>query len=85
MKITERSLTDEQMEQNDYRGGYEIDVKFDNKEKPVKFSFWDGEPEDANMGRDFSDVFSIVEAITRAYEAGKAGETLEMSEEEIDF
>jgi hypothetical protein len=41
------------------------------------FSFLDGEPEDANISRDFSDVTSIGHALVMAYEAGKSGEELE--------
>ncbi|HRW21691.1 MAG TPA: hypothetical protein P5509_06945 [Bacteroidales bacterium] len=40
----------------------------------------DGEPEDANLGRDFSDEFAIGELMQLAYEVGKRGEEFELTE-----
>ena len=49
-----------------------------------KLSFWEGEPEDNNLGRNFNDCYSIVSFMKMAYEAGKNGETLEISKKEIE-
>ena len=46
--------------------------------------FEDGEPEDNNMSRNFSDIFAIKDLIKIAYNAGKNGEELEIIEKEID-
>lgn len=42
-------------------------------------------PEDANMERDFNDVFKIRNLIEAAYEAGKNGEDLTFSSEEVNW
>lgn len=42
-------------------------------------SFHDGEPEDNNLGRNFSDVYSIVELVKEAYEAGFNAEEFEIN------
>lgn len=60
--------------------GLEISVETETSLTELKFS--DGEPEDANLCRDFADVFSIKDALVAAYEAGKRGEAIEI--EEID-
>lgn len=84
MKIIEsKPLTDQQLEDRDWRDAYEL--KVESNGKTVSFSFWDGESEDATLHRDFSDVFSISEAIKLAYEAGKRGEPLEEQEISIDL
>lgn len=46
--------------------------------------FENGEPEDNNMSRNFSDIFLIKDLIKIAYNAGKNGEELEIIEKEID-
>lgn len=46
--------------------------------------FEDGEIEDNNMARNFSDIFLIKDLIKIAYNAGKNGEELEIIEKEID-
>lgn len=79
MKITIETYSEKACEERDYRGKFVL--KIDDK----KFmSFYDGEPEDANLGRDFSDVFSIPELIQRVYAAGKSGEPLEIEDVETD-
>lgn len=61
----------------EYRNAFEI--KIDGEKV---FSVWDGEPEDANLNRDFNDAYSIPGLMRRAFEAGKAGEefTVESSD-----
>ena len=79
MKVEEIVSSEKFSEDNDYRSF--IQIKIDGKRA---FSFTDGEPEDANLGRDFSDCFDIVSAIRNAYIAGKNGEELELSEKQSD-
>lgn len=44
----------------------------------LELSFFDGEPEDNNLNRNFNDCYSIENLIKKAYEAGKNGEVLEI-------
>lgn len=68
MKVVETTATD----QDEYR--QKIDITIDGKKA---FSVHDGEPEDNNMGRNFSDCNNITGLMQQAYDAGKKGETLE--------
>jgi len=79
MKIIEKLSSDKFLEANDYRSFYEINI--DGKQV---FSFFDGEPEDANLLRDFSDCYNIVDALKAAYEAGKNGEPFDIEKIELD-
>lgn len=79
MKITIETYSEKACEERDYRGKFVL--KIDDKRF---MSIFDGEPEDANLGRDFSDVFSIPELIQRVYAAGKSGEPLEIEDVETD-
>jgi hypothetical protein len=77
MKVRQTELlTDEELEENDFRESYTLEVVKSDGTK-IRLCFADGEPEDATLARDFNDVFSIETAIIAAYEAGKAGEELE--------
>ena len=67
MKIVETISTDD-----DYRQTLTIEV--DGK---GIFGVGDGEPEDSNLSRDFSDCFSITDLMKMAYDAGKNGEEWE--------
>ena len=42
------------------------------------FGVYDGEPEDNCLARNFQDCFAIVDLMTKAYEAGKRGESFEV-------
>jgi len=46
--------------------------------------FADGEPEDNNLSRNFSDAYSILGLIRKAYAGGKAGEALDIEEEDYE-
>jgi hypothetical protein len=67
MRIVETITTDD-----DYRQTLTIEV--DGK---GIFGVGDGEPEDSNLSRDFSDCFSITDLMKMAYDAGKNGEDWE--------
>lgn len=75
LKYEEKNAMDEEY----YRSG--LSISLGGKE----LRFLDGEPEDASLNRDFSDVYNISELVEKAYEAGKAGEELEFSFEEVDW
>ena len=80
MKIVERSLTESAVKENDYKDFYEIVVNGE-----VKISANDyGEPEDNTLGRDLNFVYNIVDLMKLAYEAGKRGEELEITSEEVE-
>ena len=73
MKVEFISRSEEEVENYNYRNAVKILVDGKSKAK-----FYDGEPEDANLMRDFSDVFSIPSLMEMAYEAGKNGEEFEI-------
>lgn len=50
--------------------------------KSDSLSFFDGEPEDNNINRNFNDVYNIASMLKLAYECGKRGEEYEYEEEE---
>lgn len=79
MKVTTISLTEGAIERRDYRDMCVIEID----DKKV-FAVSDGEPEDSNLGRDFSDVFSIPTLLQIAFEAGKNGEELVFENKEVD-
>lgn len=54
MKVIVKTSSDKFQEKYDYRSLLKIEV--DGKEK---MNFLDGEPEDANLSRDFNDCYSI--------------------------
>ena len=80
MKLIIRTLTDEQLEARDYRDAIEFQI-----EKGPRMSFWDGEPEDANMARDFAAVGDIGLFMKLAWEAGRAGEGFEVVQESLEL
>jgi len=79
MKVTVKSLTKETMEKRDYRDMLEILI--DGKSS---FSVFDGEPEDANLLRDFNDCWVIPELMHVAFDAGKNGEDFVIEEIGVD-
>lgn len=68
--------TSEGNDSNDWRYGY--NVLMVSQDPSVEINFHDGEPEDASLGRDFSDVYKIPDMLKKAYEAGKRGEPFEL-------
>lgn len=58
----------------DCRRGLQIELVAGGK--ATELEFIEGEPEDATLGRDFSDVYRIAEIVQLAYEAGVNGEPL---------
>jgi len=71
MKITEITLTEQQLKDRDYSDRYEIKI-----DGISVFAVADGEPEDNTLSRNFNDVYKIQEIIEIVYEAGKNGEEL---------
>ena len=69
MIITERTLTDKQEAERDYRQVYQLNINGEER-----FYVREGEPEDATLGRDFNDVYNIISLMQKAYDAGKNGE-----------
>lgn len=47
-------------------------------------SFYDGEPEDNSLMRNFNDIYSLPDLLKRAYEAGKKGEEFSVESKKID-
>ena len=65
MNVIQKSLTDEAIEDRDYRDYLTITI--DGKES---FCVYDGESEDATLARDFNDCWGIVDLMKKAYDAG---------------
>lgn len=79
MKIITKSLTQEAIKDNDYRDEYHIIVN--GEERIVANDY--GEPEDNQLGRDLNFVYSIVNLMEEAYNAGKNGEEFEIINEKV--
>ena len=73
MKVEVTTLGEKGLEDRDYRSVLIIDAG-----EGGMVAFWDGEPEDANLGRDFSDCYAIPNLMKMAYEAGRNGEDFEI-------
>jgi hypothetical protein len=68
VKVTDRIFDEDEMRM-------EFNVEVDGK---TEAGFLDGESEDANISRDFADVYSIPSLMQKAYEAGKNGDSFEI-------
>ena len=69
VKVISRSQS--RLEDMDYRDVYVIEVDGENK-----LEFYDGELEDNNLSRNFSDAFSIPDLMKIAWIAGQEGNEL---------
>ncbi len=65
-----------------WRMALKIEAETETSQKEL--SFIEGEPEDANLYRDFADVYKIENLVLMAYEAGKNGESLSIKHENYD-
>ena len=72
MKITKTIPSEQTLEDNDYQDSMSISI---DGEKV--FAAHDGEPEDNTLSRNFNDCYKIIDIIRKAYDAGKAGESIE--------
>jgi len=79
MEITIQSYTDEALKQRGYCDTMRIAI---NGTRRFKVS--DGEPEDANLSRDFNDYWSIPEMMREAHAAGERGEDFVIKELRFD-
>lgn len=80
MEIIKRSLTEEAKENDDYRDSFSIIV---NGKEEINANDY-GEPEDNSLGRSLNFVYKIVPLMKLAFEAGKNGEELEITEEKVE-
>ena len=79
MKVEEFSLTEQELEANDY---YDVlYIKIDDKKV---FSAYDGEPEDNTLGRNFNDCYNIINLLQLAYDAGVKQEGFEITSKQAD-
>lgn len=79
MEIKIHKLTKDGLKENDYRDCLIIMI---NDETVL--NFYDGEPEDNNIARNFNDVHKIHKLLYSAWEAGRKGEELSWDTEEHD-
>lgn len=76
---------EEGSDSNDWCYAYSVLMVGDNA-RSIEAGFVDGgEPEDANLNRDFKDVYKIPEMLRAAYEAGKRGEGFILEEKEETY
>lgn len=59
-----------------------LEIRLETAASTTEISLSDGEPEDCNLSRNFSDAWSIKDMLIEAYNAGKSGEPLEVIESE---
>ena len=76
MKITIR--TTDGSYGNDWRASYEVLI-----DGETVLSVGDGEPEDNNLSRNFSDILNLENIFVKIHEAGKTGEHLQIIEETL--
>ena len=79
MLIQIYSLSEEAVENRDYRSALKIEVNNKNT-----FEVYDGEPEDNSLGRNFSACWDIEKLMKMAYEAGESGEEYTVEYFEVD-
>jgi len=79
MKVELETLSEEGLERRDYRNFLSISI--DGKSV---FRVIDGEPEDANLDRDFNDCWKITDLMEASFLAGQRGETFELEIVEVD-
>ena len=79
MKVEIYSLTKDEFERRDYCNA--LQIKINGKDE---FEVYDGEPEDNNLSRNFSDCFSIEKLMELAYQAGINGEDYTVDYLEVD-
>lgn len=79
MKVKETRGSEKFQEKYDYRNMLKIEV--DGKQV---MRFLDGEPEDANLSRDFNDAYGIVDLLEKAYDAGYKREGFKVERIEVD-
>ena len=79
MNVKVVTLSEEELERRDYCDSIKI---FINDEEVA--SFCDGEAEDNNLSRNFSDCHKVVSLLKEAYLAGKNGESFYIEESVVD-
>ncbi len=79
MEVKMISRSEQEWEDCDYRQAFVVEVN-----GKVELSVHDGEAEDANLSRDFSDVYNVAGLMLMAYEAGKRGEEFSVIQVESD-
>lgn len=68
-------------------GYFEFDMNMNFKiivDGEQRASFFDGEPEDNTLSRNFNDVYSIPDLMKMAWEAGKNNEEFVVEVEEVE-
>lgn len=68
------------VQDHDDEGNGSLKINIKNKDTEINLTFYDGEPEDNSLGRNFSDCYRIVEALQLAYEAGKRGDSIQITD-----
>jgi hypothetical protein len=82
MKVKVIHRSEKRVEECDYAAAIELTLETKTESKTV--SFYDGEPEDNSISRNFNDVYSIEDLIIMAYKAGRREEDVSITTEESD-
>lgn len=84
MKIFQITSADDWIDEDDFRQAVAYVAKEDDGKLIKKMVFVDGEPEDANLGRDFSGVWSIGAFFELIQDRLAAGEKIDTEYVELD-
>ena len=79
MKIIQTEYVDEDSGKG--YGASSLSILLEARGRRFSLHFGGGDPEDNCLARDLHDAYSISELLEIAYEAGKAGEPLELLQE----
>jgi hypothetical protein len=80
MEVVITTRTEEALEDFDYRDFVKVEI--DGKEV---FSVCDDEPEDANLGRSFSDIYGVGALMKISYDAGVIGESFNLIHKHSEY
>lgn len=79
MKVQMFSRSENQLERNEYND--KVIIKIDGQ---TVFNVHDGAIEDNNLGRNFQDVYKILDLLKQAHEAGVNGEELGLDYDDLE-
>lgn len=80
MIVEMTTRAEEFLDEYDYRDF--VNIKVDGA---TVFDVHDGEPEDNNLGRNFSDCLDVTSLMKWAWQAGKDGDTFEIINREAEY
>ena len=79
MELVIKSRDEDRLDEYDYKDGVEY-----HADGEIILSFYDGEPEDNNLSRNFRYAFNISSLAILAWKAGLKGEALNITHEDLE-